>query len=78
MSKEKINIWDIGAVIVLTFVFIAVVLLAFMLCFLFARGAVNGQEYLNDKNQKLECYEIYVEDKVILKRCEKYFKDSDD
>ena len=78
MNNEKINIWDIGAVIVLTFVFIAIVLLVSMLCFLFAKGAVNGQEHLNDKNQKLECYEIYVEDNVILKRCEKYFKDSDD
>lgn len=85
MNKEKINRLDIAMIMLGVFLIIALILLTFFACSLFVRGAGNildnlndKQQYFDDKQQKAECYEIYVEDNVVLKRCEKYFKDSDD
>ena len=85
MNKEKINRLDIAMIMLGALLTIALILMTFSVCSLFVRGAGNVLENLNekqqeldDKQQKAECYEIYVEDNVILKRCEKYFKDSDD
>ena len=49
--------------------FIGTIILSFLLnvCFLGISGIIK------ERTDKIECYEIYIKDKVIIKKCQKYF-----
>lgn len=38
-------------------------------------GLLKLDEYDTNRRNKKECYEIYATDNVILKKCQKYFKE---
>lgn len=48
-------------------------MLGFILAYIVGKIVVTAQLDFNEKQKRNECYEIYVEDKVILNKCKKYF-----
>lgn len=59
------------------FLEIVITILGFVLGFILAcivgKIVASAQLEFNEEQEKKECYEIYVEDKVILNKCKKYF-----
>ena len=49
--------------------YIGTVILTFfvLVCFFGIRGIIK------ERTDKIECYEIYIKDKVIITKCQKYF-----
>ena len=60
------------------FLEIATLILAFVLGFILTsivgKIVATAQLEFNEDQEKKECYEIYVEDKVILNKCKKYLE----
>ena len=51
----------------------AILVISLVIFFFVVIGTTLEED--DEKNEKLECYETYVIDKVILKKCEKYFEE---
>ncbi len=54
--------------------FIGLTIVAIIIGLLFVLFVVKISEYLQNQQDKKECYEIYATDDVILKKCKKYFE----
>ena len=56
---------------ILKFILLTIAVVVCLIAFIY--GCVRLSEYDEDRRNKKECYEIYVTDNVILKKCQKYF-----
>ena len=52
----------------------SLIMVAMLIVLLFVLFTYKIGEYLDNQENKKECYETYATDEVILKKCEKYFE----